>query len=64
MKVDSLQGLQALEGPGLDVGDVALGQVELGQELQPVEGLRWDGLDGVAPQREAHEGRGLAVQRL
>ena len=30
MKVHSLQGLQALEGPGLDVGDVALGQVELG----------------------------------
>ena len=61
VKVYSLERLQTLEGSGLDVGDVTLGQVELGQVLESVEGLRRDRLDGVAAEGEAHEGSRFAV---
>ena len=43
---------------------MALGQVELGQELETVKRLRADRLDRVAAKREAHEARGLAVEGL
>ena len=62
MEVDPLERLQTLEGPRLHVWNVALGQVELGQELETVKRLRADRLDRVAAKREAHEGRGLAVE--
>ena len=64
MEVDPLERLQTLEGPRLHVWNVALGQVELGQELETVKRLRADRLDRVAAKREAHEGRGLAVEGL
>ena len=51
MKVDTLKGLETFEGSRLDVGDVALGQVQLRQVLEPVERPRDDRLDGVAAER-------------
>ena len=51
VKVDTLKGLETFEGSGLDVGDVALGQVKLRQVLEPVERPRDDRLDRVAAER-------------
>ena len=61
MEVDSLEVGEPLESPGLNGGQLTIGEVEAGQEGQPGEGSALDDLQGVPAQAQNHQGRHVGV---